>query len=152
FGAVGLTYDDFLLLPNASDVIPAEADVSTQMTKRLNINVPIISAAIATVTDSPLAIAMTRYGGLGVIHRTLSITNQTSKVDKGKRDESGMITDPVTISPDVTLSQWDDLCARYQISGLPVVDENQILLGIITNRDTRFVPRAEYDTTAVHEI
>src|SRR5699024_11860926 len=113
---------------------------------------PIFSAAMDTVTESPLAIAMARYGGLGVIHRNLSITDQASEVDKVKRNESGMITDPVTISPDVTLSQWDDLCARYQISGLPVVDENQILLGIITNRDTRFVPRAEYDTTAVHEI
>src|SRR5699024_4912413 len=131
-----------LLLPNATDVIPADADVSTQLTKRLNINVPIISAAMDTVTESPLAIAMARYGGLGVIHRNLSITDQASEVDKVKRTESGMITDPVTISPEANLAEWDALCGRYRISGLPVVDDQGKLLGIITNRDTRFVPRA----------
>jgi len=152
FGFVGLTYDDVLLLPNATDVIPADADVSTQLTKRIRINVPIISAAMDTVTESPLAIAMARYGGMGVIHRNLSIQDQASEVDKVKRNESGMITDPVTISPEASLSEWDALCGRYRISGLPVVDEEDTLLGIITNRDTRFVPRAEYDTTPVHKI
>ncbi|HEY4556937.1 MAG TPA: IMP dehydrogenase, partial [Enteractinococcus sp.] len=92
FGFVGLTYDDVLLLPNATDVIPADADVSTQLTKRIRINVPIISAAMDTVTESPLAIAMARYGGMGVIHRNLSIQDQASEVDKVKRNESGMIT------------------------------------------------------------
>lgn len=152
FGFVGLTYDDVLLLPNMTDVIPADADVSTQLTKRIRINVPIISAAMDTVTEAPLAIAMARYGGMGVIHRNLSIQDQASEVDKVKRNESGMITDPVTISPEATLAEWDALCGRYRISGLPVVDEDGVLLGIITNRDTRFVPRAEYETTPVHEI
>lgn len=152
FGFVGLTYDDVLLLPNATDVIPADADVSTQLTKRIRINVPIISAAMDTVTESPLAIAMARYGGMGVIHRNLSIQDQASEVDKVKRNESGMITDPVTISPEASLSEWDALCGRYRISGLPVVDQDETLLGIITNRDTRFVPREEYDTTPVHKI
>ncbi|WP_343959422.1 IMP dehydrogenase [Yaniella flava] len=152
FGFVGLTYDDVLLLPNMTDVIPADADVSTQLTKRIRINTPVISAAMDTVTEAPLAIAMARYGGLGVIHRNLSIQDQAAEVDKVKRNESGMITDPVTISPRATLAEWDDLCGRYRISGLPVVDEHMVLLGIITNRDTRFVPREEYDTTQVHEI
>lgn len=152
FGFVGLTYDDVLLLPNATDVIPADADVSTQLTKRIRINTPIISAAMDTVTESPLAIAMARYGGLGVIHRNLSIQDQASEVDKVKRNESGMVTDPVTISPQATLAEWDELCGRYRISGLPVVDEDNVLMGIITNRDTRFIPRAEYATTKVHEI
>ena len=152
FGVVGLTYDDVLLLPNATDVIPADADVSTQLTKRIRINTPIISAAMDTVTESPLAIAMARYGGMGVIHRNLSIEDQASEIDKVKRNESGMVTDPVTISPEASLAEWDELCGRYRISGLPVVDEQDILLGIITNRDTRFVPRAEYATTKVNEI
>ncbi|MDN5742110.1 MAG: IMP dehydrogenase [Yaniella sp.] len=141
-----------MLLPNATDVIPADANVSTQLTKRIRINTPVISAAMDTVTEAPLAIAMARYGGLGVLHRNLSIEDQASEVDKVKRNESGMITDPVTISPDATLAEWDDLCGRYRISGLPVVDEQQVLLGIITNRDTRFVPGDEYATTKVHEI
>ena len=152
FGFVGLTYDDVLLLPNMTDVIPADANVSTQLTKRIRINVPIISAAMDTVTEAPLAIAMARYGGLGVIHRNLSIQDQASEVDKVKRNESGMITDPVTISPEATLAEWDQLCGRYRISGLPVVDSDGVLLGIITNRDTRFVPGDEYETTPVHEI
>ena len=152
FGFVGLTYDDVLLLPHQTDVIPADADVSTQLTKRIRINTPIISAAMDTVTEAPLAIAMARYGGMGVIHRNLSIEDQASEIDKVKRTESGMITDPVTISPEANLAEWDALCGRYRISGLPVVDENSTLLGIITNRDTRFVPRAEYETTPVHEI
>ena len=152
FGFVGLTYDDVLLLPNMTDVIPADADVSTQLTKRIRINTPIISAAMDTVTEAPLAIAMARYGGMGVIHRNLSIEDQASEIDKVKRNESGMVTDPVTISPEATLAEWDELCGRYRISGLPVVDQDDILLGIITNRDTRFVPRAEFPTTKVHEI
>ncbi|HJF14943.1 MAG TPA: IMP dehydrogenase [Enteractinococcus helveticum] len=147
-----MTYDDVLLLPNMTDVIPADADVSTQLTKRVRINTPIISAAMDTVTESPLAIAMARYGGLGVIHRNLSIEDQASEIDKVKRNESGMVTDPVTILPDASLAEWDELCGRYRISGLPVVDENDILQGIITNRDTRFIPRAEYATTKVNEI
>ncbi|PXA80898.1 IMP dehydrogenase [Auritidibacter sp. NML120636] len=151
FGFVGLTYDDVLLLPNATEVIPADADVATRLTKRININVPIISAAMDTVTESRLAIAMARMGGMGVIHRNLSIADQASEVDKVKRNESGMITDPVTISPQATLSQWDELCGRYRVSGLPVVEEDNTLVGIITNRDTRFVPRGQFDTITVAE-
>src|SRR5699024_4838429 len=135
-----------------TDVIPADADVSTQLTKRIRINVPIISAAMDTVTEAPLAIAMARYGGMGIIHRNLSIEDQASEVDKVKRNESGMITDPVTIAADANLRQWDELCGRYRISALPVVDGNNSLQGIITNRDTRFVPRAEYETTLVREV
>src|SRR5699024_521633 len=152
FGFVGLTYDDVLLLPNATDVIPADANVSTQLTKRIRINTPVISAAMDTVTEAPLAIAMAHCGGPGVLHRNRAIKDQASGVDKVKRYESGMITDPVTSSPDATLAGWDDLGGRYRISGLPVVDEQQVLLGIITNRDTRFVPGDEYATTKVHEI
>src|SRR5690625_5817780 len=125
-----------------TNVIPGDADVSTPRPNTIRINTPIISAAMDTVTEAPLAIAMARYGGLGVIHRNLSIQDQASEVDKVKRNEAGMITDPVTITADATLAEWDHLCSRYRISGLPVVDEHDVLLGIITNRDTRIRLRA----------
>jgi IMP dehydrogenase len=144
FGFVGLTYDDVLLLPNATDVIPADADTSTRLTKRITLQTPIASAAMDTVTEAPLAISLARQGGLGIIHRNLSIEDQAAQVDRVKRSESGMITDPVTVGPDATLAELDDLCAQYRVSGLPVVDAANTLLGIITNRDTRFIPRAEF--------
>lgn len=151
FGFVGLTYDDVLLLPGHTDVIPSEADTSTRLTKRITLNVPVVSAAMDTVTEAPMAIALARQGGIGIIHRNISIEDQAKQIDQVKRSESGMITDPVTVTPEATLAELDELCAHYRVSGLPVVDENRRLLGIITNRDTRFVPRAEWATMKVHE-
>ena len=151
FALEGLTYDDVLLLPGPTDVIPSEADTTTKLTKRIELNIPIVSAAMDTVTESPMAIALARQGGIGIIHRNLSIADQAYEVDRVKRSESGMITDPVTISPGASLQELDDLCGQYRVSGLPVVDENKKLLGIITNRDTRFVPRNEFATTKVYE-
>lgn len=151
FAFEGLTYDDVLLLPGPTDVIPSEADTTTKLTKRIELNIPIVSAAMDTVTESPMAIALARQGGIGIIHRNLSIEDQAYEVDRVKRSESGMITDPVTITPDASLQELDDLCGQYRVSGLPVVDENKKLLGIITNRDIRFVPREEFATTKVYE-
>jgi IMP dehydrogenase len=151
FALEGLTYDDVLLLPGPTDVIPSEADTATRLSKRITLNVPILSAAMDTVTEAPMAIALARQGGIGIIHRNISIEDQAKHVDQVKRSESGMITDPVTIAPDATLRDLDDLCAHYRVSGLPVVDENRKLLGIITNRDTRFVPRETWATTKVVE-
>ncbi|MGB9033966.1 MAG: IMP dehydrogenase, partial [Paeniglutamicibacter sp.] len=152
FAFEGLTYDDVLLLPGPTDVIPSEADTTTRLTKRISINIPLLSAAMDTVTEAPMAIALARQGGIGIIHRNLSIDDQADQVDQVKRSESGMITNPVTVNPGATLAEWDDLCAHYRVSGLPVVDENRKLLGIITNRDTRFVPRETYMTTKVYEV
>lgn len=149
FGFFGLTYDDVLLLPSATDVIPAEADTSTQLTRNIRLNIPVVSAAMDTVTEAPLAIAMARQGGMGIIHRNLSIEDQARHVDTVKRSESGMIKDPVTIGPDATLADLDELCAQYRVSGLPVVAEDMTLLGIITNRDTRFIPHEEWETRTV---
>lgn len=135
---VGLTFDDVLLIPDASDVIPSEVSTSTQLTRNIRLNIPIISAAMDTVTESRMAIAMAREGGLGVIHRNLSVEEQAAHVETVKRSESGMVTDPVTCSPDMTIAEVDALCARFRISGLPVVDADGKLLGICTNRDMRF--------------
>ncbi len=151
FALEGLTYDDVLLLPGPTDVIPSEADTSTRLTRRITLNVPILSAAMDTVTEAPMAIALARQGGIGIIHRNISIEEQARQVDQVKRSEAGMITDPVTIKPDATLADLDRICAHYRVSGLPVVDENRTPLGIITNRDTRFVARGEWATTQVRE-
>ncbi|MGX6451748.1 IMP dehydrogenase [Brevibacterium paucivorans] len=152
FSLTGLTYDDVLLLPGDTDVIPSEASTRTRLTRELDINIPLISAAMDTVTESRMAIAMARIGGIGIIHRNLSKEDQAAQVDYVKRSESGMITDPVTITADKTLQELDEMCGQYRISGLPVVDENNVLVGIITNRDLRFVPRAEFATKTVGEI
>ncbi|MGO3152479.1 MAG: IMP dehydrogenase [Galactobacter sp.] len=151
FAFEGLTYDDVLLLPGPTDVIPSDADTATKLSRRITLNVPILSAAMDTVTEAPMAIALARQGGIGIIHRNISIEDQAKHVDQVKRSEAGMVTDPVTIAPDATLKDLDDLCAHYRVSGLPVVDENRKLLGIITNRDTRFVPRETWATTKVVE-
>ena len=135
---VGLTFDDVLLLPDASEVIPSEVNTSTQLTRNISINVPILSAAMDTVTEARMAVAMARQGGVGVLHRNLSIEDQAQQVEIVKRSEAGMVTDPVTASPDMSIQEVDDLCARYRISGLPVTDEAGLLVGIITNRDMRF--------------
>src|SRR6201996_781080 len=135
---LGLTFDDVLLLPAASDVVPASADTSSQLTKQIRLKVPLVSSAMDTVTESRMAIAMARAGGMGVLHRNLSVTEQAGQVEMVKRSEAGMVTDPVTCRPDNTLAQVEALCAKFRISGLPVVDDSGGLVGIITNRDMRF--------------
>ncbi len=135
---VGLTFDDVLLLPAASEVIPSGVDTSTQFTRNINLNIPVASAAMDTVTEARMAVAMARHGGIGVLHRNLSIEDQAQQVEIVKRSEAGMVTNPVTATPDMTIQEVDDLCARYRISGLPVVDDEGVLVGILTNRDMRF--------------
>ncbi|MDV7099032.1 IMP dehydrogenase [Gordonia amicalis] len=135
---LGLTFDDVLLLPSASDVIPSEVDTSSRVTKNVTLRVPLVSSAMDTVTESRMAIAMARAGGMGVLHRNLSIEAQAAQVETVKRSEAGMVTDPVTCTPSHTLAEVDAMCARYRISGLPVVDDKGELVGIITNRDMRF--------------
>lgn len=136
----GLTFDDVLLLPAESHIVPGEVDTSTQLTRNIRLSMPIASAAMDTVTESRMAIAMARQGGIGVLHRNLSAQDQAEHVDIVKRSESGMISNPVTAAPDMTLADVDELCARFRISGLPVVDADGTLVGIITNRDMRFEP------------
>ncbi|MDM7925505.1 MAG: IMP dehydrogenase [bacterium] len=133
----GLTFDDILLIPAKSDVLPREVDLSTQLTRRIRLNVPILSAAMDTVTESRLAIAIAREGGLGFIHKNLSIDRQAAEVDKVKRSESGMITDPLSLPPDKTLTDALNLMHQYHISGIPIVEGSR-LVGILTNRDIRF--------------
>ncbi|WP_077489935.1 IMP dehydrogenase [Sinomonas mesophila] len=152
FGFLGLTYDDVLLLPGPTDVIPSEADTSTRLSRCIRLGMPILSAAMDTVTEARMAISLARQGGIGILHRNLSIQDQADQVDQVKRSESGMITKPVTVGPDATLQELDDLCAHYRVSGLPVVDGNRKLLGIITNRDIRFVPGEQFATRKVHEV
>ncbi|MDQ1486587.1 MAG: dehydrogenase [Actinomycetota bacterium] len=135
---IGLTYDDVLLLPAASDVIPSGADTTTRITRNITLRVPLLSSAMDTVTEARMAIAMARQGGVGVLHRNLSIEEQAAQVDLVKRSEAGMITNPVTCSPDDTIGDVDRLCAHYRISGVPVVDPTGVLVGIVTNRDIRF--------------
>ena len=152
FEALGLTYDDVLLLPGETDVIPSEVDTTAQLTRELSLRIPLVSAAMDTVTESRMAIAMARQGGLGVLHRNLSADDQAHQVDLVKRTQTGRITDPVTIGPDATLEELDSLCGQYRISGLPVVDEHNHLLGICTNRDLRFTPVDEWATTRVRDV
>jgi IMP dehydrogenase len=135
---LGLTFDDVLLLPAASDIIPSQVDTSSQLTKSIRLRVPLVSSAMDTVTEARMAIAMARAGGMGVLHRNLSVDDQAGQVETVKRSEAGMVTDPVTCSPSDTLAEVDARCARSRISGLPVVDEKGLLVGIITNRDMRF--------------
>ena len=152
FAKLGLAYDDVLLLPNETDVIPSEVDTSTRLTREITMKVPAISAAMDTVTESDMAIAMARNGGIGVLHRNLSIDDQAAQVDIVKRSESGMITDPLTVHPDATLADLDKLCGRFHISGLPVVDSENRLVGIITNRDMRFIASEDYDRLKVKDV
>ena len=135
---LGLTFDDVLLLPAASDVVPSGVDTSTQLTRGIRLRAPLVSAAMDTVTESRMAIAMARAGGMGVLHRNLSLTDQAQQVETVKRSEAGMVTDPVTCAPTDTLAEVDAMCARFRISGLPVTDATGELVGIITNRDMRF--------------
>ncbi len=145
---LGLTYDDVILVPAKSAVLPSEVDVRTQLTRNIQINVPIISSAMDTVTESRMAIAMAREGGLGIIHRVLSPADQAAEVDRVKKSESGMILDPVTISPDETIRDAHQLMAKYRISGIPVT-KNKKLVGILTNRDLRFETRMDLKVAQV---
>ncbi|HEY7826545.1 MAG TPA: IMP dehydrogenase [Candidatus Acidoferrales bacterium] len=133
----GLTFDDVLLLPGKSSVLPAQADTSTSLSRAIRLNIPIVAAAMDTVTDSRLAIAIARQGGIGFIHRNMTIERQAEEVDKVKRSESGMIVDPVTIAPELTVRQALEIMNKYKVSGLPVT-RGQRLVGILTNRDLRF--------------
>ncbi|MEU0312360.1 IMP dehydrogenase [Nocardioides sp. NPDC006273] len=152
FATLGLTYDDVLLMPGYSDLAPSDIDTTSRLTREINLRVPLISAAMDTVTESRMAIAMARQGGIGVLHRNLSIEDQAYQVDLVKRTQTGIISNPVTIGPDATLEQLDKLAGEYRISGFPVVDVDQKLIGIITNRDLRFTPVAEWATTKVNEV
>ena len=147
----GLTYDDVLLVPQATDVIPSEVDTSSRLTNAITLKTPLLSAAMDTVTEARMAIAMARQGGIGIIHRNLSVEEQAQQVHMVKRSESGMLQDPVTVGPDATIAELDDLCAKYRVSGLPVVDGGNKLLGIITNRDLRFIPEEQFASRTVRE-
>jgi IMP dehydrogenase len=152
FSLVGLTYDDVLLLPGRSDVIPSGVNTATQVTRNISINIPLISSAMDTVTEARMAIAMARQGGLGILHRNLSIDQQAGQVDLVKRSEAGMVSHPVTTTPYATIQEVDDLCGKYRVSGLPVVDEDGTLVGIVTNRDMRFVLEVQRTTTLVKDV
>ncbi|MDH6532351.1 IMP dehydrogenase [Aurantimicrobium minutum] len=152
FGFVGLTYDDVLLLPGHTDVIPSEANTSSRFTRRITLSKPLISSAMDTVTEARMAIAMARQGGIGILHRNLSIEDQADQVDKVKRSESGMITNPVTTHAEATVAEVDDLCGQFRVSGLPVIDADGTLVGIITNRDMRFVSEADKRVLRVRDI
>ena len=145
----GLTYDDVLLVPQSSDVLPAEIDLKTKLTPNIEMNIPIVSAAMDTVTESKMAIALARQGGIGFIHKNMSIEDQATEVDIVKRSESGMIYRPVILNVNSTLKQVEEILAKYKVSGLPVVDDNGKLLGIITNRDLKYL---ELDDTMVSEV
>ena len=152
FGFIGLTYDDVMLLPGHTDVIPSEADTTSRLTKRITVASPLLSSAMDTVTEARMAIAMARQGGIGILHRNLSIEDQAAQVDKVKRSESGMITNPVTTTPDATVEEVDRICGQFRVSGLPVVEGDGTLVGIITNRDMRFVSPFEKSTTLVRDV
>jgi IMP dehydrogenase len=148
FGPPALTFDDVLLLPAHSQLLPSEADTTARLTRGgIVLTMPLISSAMDTVTEATMAVAMARQGGIGVLHRNMSVEDQARYVDVVKRSEAGMITNPVTCGPDTTIAEVDELCGRYRISGVPVVSPNDVLLGIITNRDIRF--EADHSRRAV---
>lgn len=135
----GLTFDDVLLVPRKSSVLPGETDISTRLSDNVKLNVPFISAGMDTVTEAPLAIAIAREGGIGIIHKNMSVEQQAEEVDRVKRSESGVITNPFSLSPEHTVADADKLMGKFRISGVPIVDDNNKLIGILTNRDLRFV-------------
>lgn len=152
FGDLALTFDDVLLVPGFSQVLPAEVKLHTRLAGDIHLNVPVMSAAMDTVTEAPMAIALARLGGIGVIHRNLTPEEQAEEVDKVKRSESGMIVDPLTLHPDDTLARAEEVMSRYHVSGIPITDDDGHLVGILTNRDTRFItpgdqPIADFMTT-----
>jgi len=144
----GLTFDDVLLLPARSDVVPAQTDTRTWLTRKIGLNIPIVSAAMDTVTESHLAIALAQQGGIGLIHRNMDIERQAEEVDKVKRSESGMIVDPVTVDPEQPIAAALEVMKRYRISGVPVTKNNK-LVGILTNRDLRFETRFDLPISSV---
>ena len=152
FAPLGLTFDDVLLLPGETDVVPSEVDTRSRLTREITVATPLLSAAMDTVTEGRMAIAMARLGGIGVLHRNLAIDEQAHQVDQVKRSESGMVSDPVTVGPDATIEELDRLCATYRVSGLPVVAADRRLLGIITNRDLLFVAPEEFARRRVAEL
>src|SRR6266851_2880211 len=148
FAPAALTFDDVLLLPAHSAIMPGEADTTARLSRRITLSIPLVSSAMDTVTEARMAIAMARQGGVGVLHRNLSIEEQAQQVDLVKRSEAGMITDPVTCSPEATIADVDRLCAHYRISGVPVTSDDGVLLGIVTNRDIRF--EADHSVRVAH--
>jgi len=146
---LGLTFDDVLLQPAESDVLPSQADTSTHVTRAIKLNIPILSSAMDTVTEADMAIVMAQLGGLGVLHRNLSVEEQADAVRAVKRFESGMVVNPITITPDATLADAQMLMTRHKISGIPVVEASGKLVGILTNRDVRF---AENPAQPVSEL
>ena len=148
-GPYALTFDDVLLVPLHSEVLPSEVDTTSRLTRNIRLNIPIVSAAMDTVTEARLAIALAREGGIGVIHKNMSIEQQALEVDRVKRSESGMISNPFTLKPDSTVREALELMARYKISGVPITDDNGILVGILTNRDLRFLERTDVKVSEV---
>ena len=144
-----ITFDDVLLIPNRSKVLPRDVNLRTRLTKNIELNIPILSSAMDTVTESEMAIAVAREGGMGIIHKNMSVSIQASEVDKVKRSESGMIIDPITLTSDKTIGDAMKLMQQYKISGIPIIDKDSKLIGILTNRDLRFEPD---ETLLVSEI
>lgn len=140
----GLTFDDILLVPRQSDVLPGEVDLSTKFSRNIRLKIPLVSAAMDTVTESRLAVAIAREGGIGIIHKNMSIEEQAKEVDKVKRSESGVIVDPISLTPDKNIEEAIELMGRYHISGIPIVDNKKKLVGILTNRDIRFLDNKKY--------
>ncbi len=150
---LGLTFDDVLLVPQESDVLPSTADTRTQLTRSIALNIPVLSAAMDTVTEADMAIVMAQLGGMGVLHRNLTVEQQVAAVRQVKRFESGMVVNPITISPTATLAEAQALMARHRISGIPVVEFDGRLVGILTNRDVRFAenPQQPVSELMTHE-
>ena len=149
FVGEGLTFDDVLLVPAESSVVPRDVKLETHLTKKIRLGIPIMSAAMDTVTESRMAIAIAREGGIGVIHKNMTIEQQAEQVDLVKRSENGVITNPFFLSAEHTLRDADALCSKFRISGVPIVDESGKLVGIITNRDMRFISIEDRKTTRV---
>lgn len=145
-----LTFDDVLVVPAYSEVLPVETDISSQLTAEIRLNIPLLSAAMDTVSEARLAIALAREGGIGIIHRNMSPEQQATEVDKVKRSQSGMITSPITLPPDATLQQAENIMSTYKISGVPIVDRDGKLVGILTNRDIRFIEPADFGQPVSH--
>ena len=148
--AEALTFDDVLVVPAYSEVLPVETDISSQLTAEIRLNIPLLSAAMDTVSEARLAIALAREGGIGIIHRNMPPEQQATEVDKVKRSQSGMITSPITLPPDATLQQAENIMSTYKISGVPIVDKENKLVGILTNRDIRFIEPADFGQPVSH--
>jgi IMP dehydrogenase len=138
FFGEGLTFDDVLLMPAYSQILPRDVDIRTKLTKTITLNIPMLSAAMDTVTEAQLAIALAREGGIGILHKNMSIDQQADQVRKVKRSENGLILDPITLRPDATIGEAMHLMKENKIGGIPIVDQEQRLVGILTNRDLRF--------------